>query len=137
MRKKILGIAAALSLLAVYGVQPSAQLLPDADICFSITANAADTETSGKCGENLTWELDSTGTTLTIKGTGAMYDWETAKSPWYSNRTIQTVSLPDGLTNIGNYAFGYCSSITSINIPDTVTSIGVSAFHGCSKHNTT
>ena len=32
---------------------------------------------------------------------------------------------------IGNYAFLYCSSLTSITIPKSVTSIGESAFHGC------
>ena len=34
--------------------------------------------------------------------------------------------------SIGEWAFGYCSSLTSITIPNSVTSIGGSAFHGCS-----
>ena len=36
-----------------------------------LRANAAET---GTCGENLTWTLDEAGT-LTISGTGAMYDY--------------------------------------------------------------
>jgi len=36
------------------------------------------------------------------------------------------------VTSIGNYAFYYCSGLTSINMPVTVTSIGNSAFEYCS-----
>ncbi len=37
------------------------------------------------------------------------------------------------LTSIGNDAFYDCTGLTSITIPDSVTSIGSGAFHGCSK----
>ena len=37
------------------------------------------------------------------------------------------------VTNIGEWAFGYCSSLTQINIPNSVTSIGESAFSGCTS----
>ena len=40
--------------------------------------------------------------------------------------------IPDYVTEIGNYAFENCSSLTSITIPDSVTSIGYSAFRICS-----
>ncbi len=35
------------------------------------------------------------------------------------------------VTSIGEYAFSYCSNLTSITIPNSVTSIGSSAFSGC------
>ena len=37
-----------------------------------------------------------------------------------------------GVTSIRNYAFEYCSGLTSIKIPDIVTSIGNYAFSNCS-----
>ena len=42
------------------------------------------------------------------------------------------LTIPDSVTNIGNYAFVSCASLTSVTIPDSVTSIGSSAFEGCS-----
>ncbi len=43
------------------------------------------------------------------------------------------IKLPDGKTNISDYAFSGCSALTSINIPNNVTSIGYRAFSGCSS----
>ena len=39
--------------------------------------------------------------------------------------------IPDSVTSIGDYAFYYCTSLTSITIPDSVTSIDYGAFYGC------
>ena len=43
----------------------------------------------------------------------------------------QNTIIPDSVKSIGDYAFYYCSSLTSIVIPDSVTSIGEAAFMGC------
>ena len=44
----------------------------------------------------------------------------------------KNTTIPNSVTNIGNSAFSFCSSLTSITIPNSVTSIGNSAFYGCS-----
>ena len=41
------------------------------------------------------------------------------------------VTIPEGVTSIGNQAFYNCNSITSITIPDGVKSIGNEAFYNC------
>ena len=39
--------------------------------------------------------------------------------------------IPNGVTNIGNFAFDSCASLTCVVIPFSVTSIGESAFDSC------
>jgi len=45
---------------------------------------------------------------------------------------LTSISIPDSVTSIGDYAFSGCSKLTSINIPNSVTSIGNNALNGCS-----
>ena len=50
----------------------------------------------------------------------------------YVNGVLATeLVIPDSVTRIGNYAFYYCTGLTSVTIPDSVRSIGSSAFSGC------
>lgn len=100
---------------------------------------------SGKCGDNLTWELDGSGL-LTISGTGAMYDYqdtldatkEGKNSPWtvaadgtYLFWYVYEIKINYGVTHIGDTAFKYCLFVNDITIPGSVTSIGESAFRRC------
>ena len=39
--------------------------------------------------------------------------------------------IPNSVTSIGDYAFYWCTGLTSINIPNSVTEIGYDAFDGC------
>ncbi len=42
-------------------------------------------------------------------------------------------AIPNSVTSIGEYAFAYCTSLTSVTIPDSVTSIDRVAFEGCTS----
>lgn len=44
-----------------------------------------------------------------------------------------SITIPDSVTSIGQYAFSGCTSLTSVVISDSVTSIGSQAFNGCSS----
>ena len=44
---------------------------------------------------------------------------------------LETISIPQGVTSIGNLAFGGCMGLKTISIPQGITSIGDSAFYGC------
>ena len=50
-----------------------------------------------------------------------------------SGEEVTKITIPEGVTSIGDWAFYECSSLTEITIPDSVTSIGDSAFDGCTS----
>ena len=53
---------------------------------------------------------------------------------FYNRSMLTSVTIQNGITNIGNYAFCKCSSLMgNLNIPDSVMSIGVGAFAGCAE----
>ena len=94
------------------------------------TAEQPKAETSGTCGDNVRWAFD--GTTLTISGSGAMYDYEYNTSPWKDSAgSIKSVVVERGVTTIGNYAFGSLYTATSFTVSDSITSIGMDAFFCC------
>lgn len=92
---------------------------------------------SGKCGDALTWGLDTFKGVLTVEGSGKMYDYTSSDHPeWdrYQNY-IKTVEIESGAENIGAYAFynsnGYkYKKMTSLFLADTVKEIGEYAFRG-------
>ena len=72
--------------------------------------------TSGKCGDNLTWVLDTSTGILNIAGSGSMYNWTySSTSPWYYYRSkIKIVKIENTVTRVGNYAFYLCSNISDV-----------------------
>ena len=94
---------------------------------------SAKAESSGTCGPNLKWHLTDDGV-LTITGKGEMYDYSVPynSAPWrYFG--VKRIIVGDSVTTIGEYAFSYCSSLTSITIPNSVTTIKEYAFSNCSS----
>ena len=49
------------------------------------------------------------------------------------NTDLESVTIPNGITEIRYKAFAGCSSLTSVSIPDTVTEIYDRTFFGCVK----
>jgi len=157
MKKRLLSMILALSMMLT--------ILP----VNAITALAADDGMSGNCGktgDNVTYVLtqnndDTTNPTytLTIQGNGEMADFKESdmegRAPWIAQKEkITAVTIENGVTYVGAYAFDHCKKLTqitihaqlnsigkgafcdcegltSIEIPKTVTSIGVRAFSGC------
>jgi len=93
-------------------------------------------DTSGTCGNSLNWTLDNNGT-LTISGSGPMYDYSSYgknnEAPWRTYKeSITFVRISEGVTSIGQYAFQSCKGLISVAIPNSVKSIRGYAFAGCS-----
>ena len=111
--KKLVAVLLAVSLLAAYAVPVSAA------------------ETSGKCGDNLTWTL--VDKVLTISGTGTMYDYSRENpAPWSSvTKNLQRINIEHGVTSIGNYAFYFEETFINVyvTVAGSVSYIGDHAFH--------
>ena len=120
--------------------------LPDFRSVFETKASAA--SNSGKCGNNMNWEYDEESATLTISGSGDMYDYYISSSygdttittaPWsYLSETAKTVVVDGAIKSIGKAAFYNFVEITglTINVHAAVsvsTVIDPSAFRNCSK----
>ena len=106
-----------------------------ADPNWQILFQIIDGRITGTCGDKLTWELVIETGTLTISGTGSMFDFESDNLPGWNpySAYISSVSLPEGIENIGSIAFNQCSALTQINFPNNITRIGDWAFMGCSS----
>ena len=67
---------------------------------------------------------------------GIVYDKSRTKVLYCPRGFKGGLVIPDGVTGIGEDAFGDCSKLENIRIPKSVTSIGTFAFIGCSKLET-
>ena len=61
---------------------------------------------------------------------------ETTALPSYfaaatGKRNLKVITLPKGMTSIGDNAFWGCTALTSVSLPEGMTSIGSYAFSGC------
>ena len=112
-----------------------------------ISASAATAPTSGTCGTNLTWSINSSGV-LRITGLGTeIRDYSIGTAPWYARRSqIKEIALPKHLKVIGEYAFYnmpnvkkvYCAVGTDtlstyMYLPSTLKRIGNHAFARCTS----
>ena len=104
--------------------------------------NVMDIWLSGDC-DAILWK----DTTLTIRkhageGNGAMADYTDYygdnTAPWFNSHwynpqpndiVIKSVKIEEGVTRIGDYAFGWMSELKTLTIPSSVTSIGEDAFY--------
>lgn len=97
-------------------------------------------------GSDVSWKIDPDSNTLTISGNGPMQDYistysisgtEYNSAPWYpycrftrgNNPTgvELTVTVTDGVTSIGNYAFSTefdTIYATKVELPDSITRLG-------------
>lgn len=84
--------------------------------------HVASAETSGQCGNNAFWSFSENTGTLTISGTGAMWDYKAYNAmPWYPYiDKINTVVVADGITATGYLAFHQHYNLQSVELPATL-----------------
>ena len=85
------------------------------------------TVTDGKA--TITDVSDSFGGDIIIPSTLGGYPVVAIAESVFANRNdISSITIPEGVTDIGDYAFYGCTHLQSVTIPDSVTYIGWSAF---------
>ncbi|MFR1517572.1 MAG: leucine-rich repeat domain-containing protein [Clostridia bacterium] len=63
---------------------------------------------------------------FTFTGWGQIKDRE-----FYNSKLPKSITIPNGVTSIGDYAFYFCENLETVFIADSVTNIGEKAFYGC------
>ncbi len=111
--------------------------------CPYITSNGEDSNpdsgtdeipdnVDGKCGDNAYWIFDEETYTLTILGSGSMYDFTYNSRPWESNvGLIKNIVIKNDIKSIGDYSFYNCHNLENIIISNSVTNIGERSFEAC------
>ena len=74
-----------------------------------------------------------TDTKLTLPDDYNGKDYDIYQYAFHFCSSLTSVIIPDNITAIGDYAFYACSGLTSLTIGSCVTSIGRSALFGCSS----
>ena len=106
----------------------------------ALNAQTSDVTLEGQCGDSLYWKIADS--TLSIFGTGAMYDYELSldfsnfsiysTAPWYSEQSsFNSLVIEEGITSIGNFAFYQCTNIVDSLIIPTVLTLSVRVLFIC------
>jgi hypothetical protein len=80
------------------------------------------------------WSFNSATGTLTISSNRGATNWKKERgfaSVADTVTDVRTVVIENSVTNIGDFAFVFCTSLTYVTIPDSVISIGSRAFLFC------
>ena len=83
-------------------------------------------DTTGSCGDNVTWTIEDG--TLTISGSGAMYDYHWYDELPWKDDSVTKIVIDEGVTRIGDNAFTDMRSVTSLTFPSTLKSVGEYSF---------
>ena len=156
MKKKFLSLAVACSLLAAVGgtsmtanaveaEEKAAQAVASEEVLGAAVDDEESTAATvyGYYNETLKYRVDDDGTIIVIKYSGkdesytvpSKIDGKPVKAVlgFSGCGTLKSVTISEGITEIGQDAFSNCKNLEKVNLPKTVTKIGSFAFYGCTS----
>ena len=83
--------------------------------------------------KNEIWYTSSNGQIVVPNAENAFGGAKIVSNEYDKERGMFRITFDGDVECIGEYAFEWCSSLTTINLPSGLTSIGRSAFEGCSS----
>ena len=94
---------------------------------LSVSAEVVD----GSCGTSASWTFNTETGELTVFGSGVISDYTSGSAaPWGAYQSqIKTITIENGITEIGKYAFSGTSAET-VWMADSVTKLGQNSFSG-------
>ena len=108
----------------------------DAETLMNVSKNASSANvicrgeipTTGKAGENAAWQYNSDTKTLTISGTGDMYNGSDNLSYYYYYKNLaEKLVVEEGITSIGQNAFSGYTALKNIDIKGSSVDRGFGA----------
>lgn len=118
--KKFISVMMAMTMAAVMAVP--AQVIgigPGTGTVFA-AEEEVENNAQGRCGDNALYKYDATTQTLTVSGTGAMWD----DYGFAANlQDTKKIVIEKGITTIGAYSFGGLDYVKEISLAETVTTI--------------
>ena len=83
--------------------------------------------------ETLILTAGTTGVMPDASGSSNYSSYYANGLPYMSREHLTSITIEEGITHIGDYAFYGCSKVTHVSIPSTLESIGQYAFSGMSS----
>lgn len=103
-------------------------------IYYNFINEGTELEVTGKRKDNVIWMVYTGSVNIPEEVTymNKTYKVTSIGEQAFHNSQLNSVTIPQSVTNIGEHAFWWCDGLTSIIIPNKVVSIGNGAFSGCS-----
>ena len=90
----------------------------------------ADDVVMGDCGDHVTYTWNKMTGAVTISGSGPMWDYDdwNNPSPFNESWNVRAIVIENGVTSVGDYAFGFCIYLQDVSFPYGLETIGKGAF---------
>jgi hypothetical protein len=89
---------------------------------------------SGQCGDNLYWSYNESDQSISITGSGEMYNYTSETQPWWLfKEEIKMVTTSNTATSIGEYAFAGAIRLADVHLGSNIETIAENAFAECNR----